>query len=100
MSAISTHLVGTSAGTAKLLDWLAQHKYRNYAGFDCEDQLKLAVVIARIEDGEARKLCLSLLDKASRLSAAVSEMHREFDTLHGALSKINENLDRDSAGKK
>jgi hypothetical protein len=100
MSMISRHIVGTAGGTTGLLDWVAQHKHRNYADFGCEDQLKQAMAIARIEDGEARKLCLRLLEKAARLNAVTSEMHREFDTLYGALLKISENLDRDSADKK
>ena len=97
MAAISRHVIGTDNGPVALLEWVRNHQYRNYGLFDTEEQLKHAKSIAAIEDGDARKLCLVLLEMASRMQKTVNEMHREFDTLHSALTKIDENLEPKAA---
>lgn len=88
---LSTHVIGTNRGSVPLLEWVANHKYRNYASFDIEKQLEHAKKIAAIEDADSRKLMLDLLDKATYLQTTVEEMHKEMDTLFAALSKIQEN---------
>lgn len=74
-----------------LLDWVKDHKYRNYATFDAQKQLEHAKKIAAVDDADARKLMLSLLSEATYLQGLCEEMHKEFDTLHAALSKIDGN---------
>lgn len=88
MSEITKHTIGTRNGPRPLLEWVSEHKYRNYANFNVEAQLEVAKKIAANEDLASRKLCLDLLNEATRLQCVVEEMHKEFDTLHAALSKI------------
>lgn len=91
MSGITTHTIGTRNGPTPLLEWVKNHKYRNYAMFDANAQLSVAKNIAKIEDSESRKFCLELLGEATKLQSVAEEMHKEFDTLFAALSKIAEN---------
>lgn len=87
-SELSKHFIGAMP----LLKWVEGHKYRNYFSFEIEEQLDYATKIARIEDKKARELMLELFEKATRLQKFGTEMHKEFDTLHLALTKIHENL--------
>lgn len=87
---LERHIVGTKNGGQPLLEWIKNHTYRNYASLDESEQLDFALKIAKIEDKDARELMLSLLRKASVLQEVGEEMHRELDTIHNALTKINE----------
>jgi len=87
---ISSYIIGARLGNINLLEWVKTHRYRNFPVFDVECQLETAKKIATFENQEARELMLKLLDDAAQLQKLCIEMHREFDALFVALSKIDE----------
>lgn len=90
MGAISEHRIGTHNGSMPILEWVKDHKFRNYANFGLEQQLDMAKKIAELEDNVARELLLKQLSLATYLQEKCEEMHKEFDTLYAALSKIED----------
>jgi len=88
MSKISEHIIGTSSGYLNLIEWTDAAKHRYYLTFDTAEQLDYVKRIARVEDTEARKLMLDLLDIAARSANRISEARKEFEIIHVALVKI------------
>lgn len=76
-----------------ILDFVERHKYRNNSCFNVDSQLAMAIDIANIKDDKARELLLKLLEKTQRQTTTIEEMHKEFDTLHNALTKVKEQED-------
>jgi hypothetical protein len=99
MSAIRNHIIGTKSGHEPLLEWIEQHKYRHYTtSHNTAAQLEYALAIAKLEDAESRELGLKLLGDIEYLREMVIEMHKELDTIHKALTKIDESLDAEKEG--
>ena len=92
MIKINDHIIGHSHGSKGLLDFVKDHQYRNYARFDTEKQLEWAKKIAGVNDDDSRQMLLDLLDEATSQEGIIVEMHKEFDTIHTALTKIEQSL--------
>lgn len=92
MIKINDHIIGHSHGSKGLLDFVKDHQYRNYARFDTEKQLEWAKKIARVDDDNSREAMLVLLEENTRQHDTIIEMHKEFDTVHTALSQIENKL--------
>jgi hypothetical protein len=92
MSKISEHYIGTANGHQNLIEWTAGAKHRYYPSFDTAEQLDFAKRIARVEDADARKLMLELLDTATRGANRIVEARKEFETINTALVKIDAQL--------
>lgn len=90
-SELSKHVIGARNGPVPLLEWVKGHQYRNYFLFSTEEQLDYAKKAAALNSKAARDLVLSLLTRVTHLQEAGEEMHKEFDTLHNALTKIESN---------
>ena len=90
MKALEEHTIGMGYGSPTILGWVENHKYRNYASFPKSKQLDFALKIASIEDKDARELMLDILHEATKLQEVAEEMHKEFDTLFTALTRIND----------
>lgn len=94
MSVISRHRIGTTSGSQGLLEWIESHKHRHHAiCMEQERQVEVAMQIAKIDDVDSRMAMLGLLRDAIHLYKNLTELHREMDTVHGAMTKISEDLD-------
>lgn len=99
MSKLQTHTIVTT-GYPNLLDWVKNHKYRDY--FDCGTEWVLACTkkIVMVKDQASRELMMEMLGTIERLQERGVEMHKEMDTLFDALTKIDAQTDEELAAAK
>jgi hypothetical protein len=88
--------IGTRNGYPGLLEWLKNSPYRNIHSCDPQRMFEFAKSIAALKDEAARKLALDILSQLEFLIKSNEEMHKELDTLLTALTKIDEDLDKES----
>lgn len=97
---IKEHVIGTQYGRKLILDWVKDHKFRNYPCFEGEQQNKILIESMEIEDKKAREIICELVRVAQRLNETNAEMHREMDTIGAALEKISNSIDSDLNNEK